>query len=135
MTKRIFLNNIKQNLRLLSCFSRAFLLCKNAPVLYGSIFLFYCLYKLVIRLFDARKIIVNFFNGIIVSVFNNFQFIIAYRVIAESRLFVHGFHFICNQKMRNFREIFKFFINADCPFIVSSCFKSLFSLFDNDNSS
>lgn len=34
--KRIFLNNIKQNLRLLSCFQEP-LLCKNAPVLYGSI--------------------------------------------------------------------------------------------------
>ena len=36
MTKRIFLNNIKQNLRLLSC-SKSLLLCKNAPALYGSI--------------------------------------------------------------------------------------------------
>ena len=125
MTKRIFLNNIKQNLRLLSCFK---------SLLFRYYFLFYRFYKLVIRLFDAREIVANFFNRIIISVFNNFQFIIAYRVIAESRLFIHGFHFICNQKMRNFREIFKVFINADCPFIVSSCFKSLFSLFDDDNS-
>lgn len=34
--KRIFLNSIKQNLRLLSC-SKSLLLCKNAPALYGSI--------------------------------------------------------------------------------------------------
>ena len=36
MTKRTFLNNIKQNLRLLSCY-KSLLLFKNAPVLYGSI--------------------------------------------------------------------------------------------------
>ena len=98
MTKRIFLNSIKQNLRLLSC-SKSLLLCKKRSRIVREHFLFYCLYKLVIWLFDAREIIVNFFNEIIVSVFNNFQFIIAYRVIAESRLFIHGFHFICNQNM------------------------------------
>lgn len=43
MTKRIFLNNIKQNkqnLRLLSCFQEPFVVVlgiKNAPELYGSI--------------------------------------------------------------------------------------------------
>ena len=40
MTKRIFLNNIKQNLRLLSCFQEPFVVIlrtKNAPVLNGSI--------------------------------------------------------------------------------------------------
>ena len=34
--KEPFLNNIKQNLRLLSCY-KSLLLFKNAPVLYGSI--------------------------------------------------------------------------------------------------